>query len=78
MTVEHVISEEQIAWDAAATLAEWFDGYMTMSEDDQRQYKVVQIDNEDLRLTVRVESTPYLHVVEDMFEIEVRVRKVDR
>ena len=74
MTVEHTISEEQIAWEAAGTLAEWFDGYMTMSEDDQRQYKVVQVDSEDLRLTVRVEGTQYLSVVEDMFEIEVRVR----
>jgi hypothetical protein len=71
----HRISEETIAWDAAAVLQEWFDGYMTMT--DGRQYKVVQVDSEDTRLTVEVQGTQYLDVVEEQFEIEVRVRKVD-
>jgi hypothetical protein len=74
--VSHRITEEVIAWDAAATLQEWFDGYMTMN--DGRQYKVVQVGSEDLRLYVEVQGTRYLDVVEEQFEIEVRVRKVDR
>ena len=51
---------------------------MTLSEDDPRQYKVVQVASEDVRLTVRVESTQTLDVVEDQFEIEIVVRRVDR
>jgi hypothetical protein len=72
----HRISEEVLAWDAAAVLQEWFEGYMTMQ--DGRQYKVVQVDNEDTRLTVEVQGTQYLDVEEEQFEIEVRVRRVDR
>jgi hypothetical protein len=71
----HRITEEIIAWDAAAVLQEWFDGYMTMT--DGRQYKVVQVGAEDTRLTVEVQGTQYLDVEEEQFEIEVRVRKVD-
>jgi hypothetical protein len=71
----HRITEELIAWDAAATLQEWFDGYMTM--DDGRQYKVVQVGSEDTRLTVRVEGSRYLDVMEEEFEIEVRVKRVE-
>jgi hypothetical protein len=73
--MSHRISEELLAADAAATLAEWFDGYMTM--DDGRQYKVVQVGSEDVRLTVRVEGSQYLDVIEEEFEIEVRVKRVD-
>jgi hypothetical protein len=72
----HRISEEVIAWDAAAILEEWFKGYMTLN--DGRQYKVNQIDSEDTRLTVEVESSRYLDVEPDQFEIEIRVRKVNR
>jgi hypothetical protein len=71
----HRISEEVLAWDAAAVLYEWFHGHMTL--DDGRQYKVVLIDHEDTRLTVRVEGSQHLDVEEEQFEIEVRVRKVD-
>lgn len=77
MSVAHRITETQVAWDAAAVLADWYEGYMTLSEDDQRQYKVVQVGSEDTRLTIRVEGTQYLNVVEEEFEIEVRVRKAD-
>jgi len=76
--VQYVISEENIAWDAAAVLGEWYEGYMTLSEDDPRQYRVVQVASEDVRLTIRVEGSQNLDVREDEFEIEVRVRKVDR
>ena len=72
----HRISEELLAADAAAILGEWFDGYMTM--DDGRQYKVVQVGSEDTRLFVRVEGTQHLHVVEEEFEIEIRVHKAGR
>jgi hypothetical protein len=72
----HRISEEVLAWDAAAMLETWFEGYMTM--EDGRQYKVVQVDHEDTRMTVRVEGSQHLHVEEEEFEIEVVVRKVDR
>lgn len=76
MTAVHRITEEVIAWDAAAVLQDWFNGYMTLN--DGRQYKVALVDSEDTRITVRVEGTQYLDVVEDQFEIEVQVRKVDR
>lgn len=72
----HRISERDIAWDAAAILQEWFRGYMTL--DDGRQYKVVQVDNEETRMTVLVEGSPNLHVEEEQFEIEVIARRVDR
>jgi hypothetical protein len=71
----HRISEELLAADAAAVLCEWFDGYMTM--DDGRQYKVRQVGSEDTRLTVQVEGTQHLKVVEEEFEIEVRVKRVE-
>jgi hypothetical protein len=76
--VQYVITKDDIAYDAAAVLQEWFEGHMTLSEDDPRQYKVVQVASEDVRLTVRVESTQTLDVVEDQFEIEIVVRRVDR
>lgn len=72
----HRISEAIIASDAAATLQEWFNGYMTL--DDGRQYKVIQIDYEDTRLTIEVQGSQYLDVEEEQFEVEVRVQKVDR
>ena len=75
--MEYVITKDDIAYDAAAVLQEWFEGYMTLSEDDPRQYKVVQVASEDVRLTVRVEGSQNLDVVEDHFEIEVRVRRVE-
>lgn len=75
--MEHRISEEQIAWDAAAVLGEWYEGYMTLSPDDPRQYKVVLVGSEDTRITVEVRSSSNLDVVEEQFEIEVRVTKVD-
>jgi hypothetical protein len=70
------IHEQEIAYDAIATLEEWFRGYMTMG--DGRQYKVVQVEHADTSMIVQVESTQYLDVQEDQFEIEIRVRKVDR
>jgi len=76
--MQYLISEDDIAYDAAAVLQEWFEGYMTLSEDDPRQYRVVQVASEDVRLTIRVEGSQNLDVREDEFEIEVRVRKVDR
>jgi hypothetical protein len=77
MSVAHRITEEQVAWDAAAVLADWYEGYMTLSEDDPRQYKVVLVGSEDTRITVEVRSSSNLDVVEEQFEVEVRVRKVD-
>lgn len=74
--MSHRISEELLAADAAATLCEWFDGYMTL-DDAGRQYKVVQVGSEDTRLTVRVEGSQYLRVVEEEFEIEVRVKRME-
>ena len=74
--MSHRISEQDIAWDAAAILQEWFRGYMTL--DDGRQYKVTQVDNEETRLTVLVEGSSNLHVEEEQFEIEVTARRVDR
>jgi hypothetical protein len=73
----HRISEESIAWDAAAVLGEWYEGYMNLSPDDPRQYKVVLVGSEDTRITVEVQSSSNLDVVEEQFEIEVVVRKVD-
>lgn len=73
----HRISEESIAWEAAGVLQEWFAGYMMLSPDDPRQYKVVVVDAEDTRVTVEVRSTLNLDVVEEQFEVEVRVKKVD-
>jgi len=70
------ISEQEIAYDAMATLEEWFRGYMTMG--DGRQYKLTQVEHGDASMIVQVERTQHLDVQEDQFEIEIRVRKVDR
>jgi hypothetical protein len=69
------ISEQEIAYHAMGTLEEWFRGYMTM--EDGRQYKVVQVEHGENQMVVQVESTRYLDVVEDQFEIEIQVRKVE-
>lgn len=71
----HRISEAVLAWDAAATLERWFEGYMTT--DDGRQYKVVQVDHEGTRMIVRVEGTAHLDVEDEEFEVDVVVRKVE-
>jgi hypothetical protein len=75
VTTTYQISEEEIAYDAISILEEWFRGYMTMG--DGRQYKLVQVEHGETSMVVRVESTRYLDVEEDQFEVEIRVRKVD-
>lgn len=75
MTV-HQISEQDIAYDAMATLEEWFRGYMSIG--DGRQYKLVQVEHGENQMVVQVEGTRYLDVEEDQFEVEITVRKVDR
>jgi len=77
MSVEHRISEEQVAWDAAAVLSEWYEGYMTLSEDDPRQYRVVLVGSEDTRIFVEVRGSSNLDVVEEQFEIEVTATRMD-
>jgi hypothetical protein len=72
----HQISEQDIAYDAMAILEEWFKGYMSIG--DGRQYRLVQVEHGENQMVVRVESTQYLEVEEDEFEIEVRVRRLDR
>jgi hypothetical protein len=72
----HQISEQDIAYDAMAILEEWFKGYMSIG--DGRQYRLVQVEHGESQMVVRVESTQYLEVEEDEFEIEVRVRRLDR
>jgi hypothetical protein len=71
----HRISEQDIAYDAMATLEEWFNGYMTMN--DGRQYKLVQVEHGENQMVVQVEGTRYLDVEEEQFEVEIRVRRVD-
>ena len=71
----HQISEQDIAYDAMATLEEWFKGYMSIG--DGRQYRLVQVEHGETQMVVRVESTQYLEVSEDEFEIEIRVRRVE-
>jgi hypothetical protein len=71
----HRISEDLIAYDAAATLQEWFEGYMTL--EDGRQYKVVQVEAEGTLLIIQVEGSQFLDVEEEQFEVEVVVRRVD-
>jgi len=68
------ISEENIAYDAMATLEEWFRGYMSV--DDGRQYKVVQVEHGGTTMVIEVQGTQHLDVVEEQFEIEISVRKV--
>jgi hypothetical protein len=74
--MSHRISEEELGYDAAAVLQEWFEGYMTRS--DGRQYKVVQIDHDGLGMVVEVRGTQYLDVEEEQFLVEVNVRRTDR
>jgi hypothetical protein len=74
--MSHRISEEEVGYDAAAVLQEWFEGYMTRS--DGRQYKVVQVEHDGLRMVVEVRGTQYLDVEEEQFEVEVSVRRTDR
>jgi hypothetical protein len=71
----HQIPEEEVAYDAASTLQEWFNGYMT--REDGRQYKVVQVEHDGLRMVIRVESTQYLDVIEEEFEIEVTAKRME-
>jgi hypothetical protein len=71
----HQISEQDIAYDAMAILEEWFKGYMSIG--DGRQYRLVQVEHGEGSMVVRVESTQYLEVDEDEFEVEIRVRKVE-
>jgi hypothetical protein len=73
--MDHQISEQDIAYDAMATLEEWFRGPMTMS--DNRQYRVVQTEHGEHSMVVEVQGTQNLHVLEEQFEIEIRVRKVE-
>jgi hypothetical protein len=71
----HQISEADIAYDAMATLEEWFKGYMNVS--DGRQYRLVQVEHGEHMMVVEVQGTQHLEVVEEQFEIEIKVRKVD-
>lgn len=73
--MDHQISEQDIAYDAMGTLEEWFRGYMNIA--DGRQYKVVQIEHGENVMVVEVRGTQHLPVVEDQFEVEIRVRKVE-
>lgn len=70
------ISEQELGYDAMAVLEEWFSGYMSIG--DGRQYKLVQVEHGETQMVVEVQSTRYLEVEEDQFEIEIKVRKVDR
>jgi hypothetical protein len=71
----HQISEEDIAYDAMATLEEWFKGYMNVS--DGRQYRLVQVEHGEHSMVVEVQGTQHLEVEEAQFEVEISVRKVD-
>jgi hypothetical protein len=73
--MSHRISEEEVGYDAAAVLEEWFSGYMTRS--DGRQYKVVQVEHDGLRMVVEVQGTQYLDVTEEQFEIEITCRRTE-
>jgi uncharacterized protein (UPF0179 family) len=71
----HQISEEDIAYDAMATLEEWFKGYMNVS--DGRQYRLVQVEHGEHIMVIEVQGTQQLEVEEAQFEVEVSVRKVE-
>lgn len=70
------VNETDLAYDAMAILEEWFRGYMTIG--DGRQYKLVQVEHGENQMVVRVESTQYLDVAEEEFEVEITVRKVEQ
>jgi hypothetical protein len=69
------ISEADLAYDAMATLEEWFKGYMTIG--DGRQYRLVQVEHGEKAMIVRVESSQNLNVEEEEFEVEITVRRVE-
>ena len=71
----HQISEADIAYDAMATLEEWFKGYMNVS--DGRQYRLVQVEHGEHIMVIEVQGTQHLDVEEAQFEVEVSVRKVE-